>query len=105
MQQSQAAISSLIALLEALIDNLDSATPERWRWILQMLDTRIVTNGDKLEISLGASEQVSGFVFNTSGSVAPSVLSRPCFRPEQQQPGLPAGLWRPELFADRRHRS
>lgn len=54
LEQSHAAVASLEAMRERIVDRLDSAAPEERRGVLEALDTRVtVKPGGVLEISIG----------------------------------------------------
>ena len=59
-KQCNDALASLAEVRAAMIENLDSATPEDRRWVLQSLDTRVTVNGERLEVSIGIPSSVIG---------------------------------------------
>ena len=57
LEQSQAAVASLEALRQRVVDHLDSTTPEDRRTVLEALDTRVTVGpGGVLDLSIGVPQ-------------------------------------------------
>ena len=70
VRQAKSGFEALALMREKMLDRLDSATPERQRWVLESLDTRIEVRTSGKLMDLGAPTYVlDAVVSNQKGQI------------------------------------
>ncbi len=58
VRQEKSGFEALAIMREKMLDRLDSATPERQRWVLESLDTRVEVRPEGKLLDLGVPKYV-----------------------------------------------